>query len=143
MDTLQAAILLAKLDRFDWEVEQRQEIAERYSDLLRSALLAQSTSEENTLGLPHIEPHNTSVYAQYTLQASNRDTLAKRLAAEGIPSAVHYPVPLHLQPTLAIQDHRPVHFPIAEDAAARVLSLPMGPDLRERDQRSIVSALLP
>jgi len=140
MDTLQAAILLAKLERFVWEVAQRGNIAERYGELISQAQAARHTDE---ITLPHIEPHNTSVFAQYTVQTSNRTTLTQRLSTAGIPSAVHYPVPLHLQPAFAEQGCRPGVFPIAEAAAERVLSLPMGPDLQELDQRRIVAALLP
>jgi UDP-2-acetamido-2-deoxy-ribo-hexuluronate aminotransferase len=140
MDTIQAAILLAKLERFDWEVAQRREVAERYRDLISHAPPA---PHEGEITLPHIESHNTSVYAQYTLQTHNRDALTTRLAGAGIPSAVHYPVPLHLQPAFAVQGGRPGDFPIAEAAADCVLSLPMGPDLQAQNQRRIVTTLLP
>lgn len=139
MDTMQAAILLAKLERFDWEVAQRGNIAERYRSLISQSQAARHADE---ITLPHIEPHNTSVFAQYTVQPSNRATLTQRLSTAGIPSAVHYPVPLHLQPAFAQQGYRLGAFPIAEAAAERVLSLPMGPDLQEQDQRRIIAALL-
>lgn len=141
LDTLQAAILLAKLDRFDWEVEQRQEIGAHYTELLNSRK-AEAGSAAGTVEPPYIEPQNTSVYAQYTIQSGQRDALTKRLNDAGIPTAVHYPVPLHLQPTFANSGFHEGDFPIAEEAARRVMSLPMGPDLTIPDQASITNSLL-
>lgn len=140
MDTLQAAILLAKLDRFiDWEVPQREKIGARYSDLINSALGTQHSALAVT---PYLEPHNTSVYAQYTIQADNRDALIKKLNEAGIPTAVHYPIPLHLQPVFAQAGHQGEGaFPLAEAAAKRVMSLPMGPDLTEAEQQFITAVL--
>ena len=90
MDTLQAAVLLAKLEVFAEEVEARNRIGARYSELLRDAVVT-----------PYVEPHNTSVYAQYTVQVDHRDAVQEKLREEGIPTAIHYPVPLHLQPVFA------------------------------------------
>jgi UDP-2-acetamido-2-deoxy-ribo-hexuluronate aminotransferase len=93
MDTLQAAIVLAKMERFDWEVEQRQKVGAGYT-----AMLKERCPE---IVVPYIDPHNTSVYAQYTIQVANRDETAKHLNAAGVPTAVHYPVPIHLQPAFS------------------------------------------
>jgi UDP-2-acetamido-2-deoxy-ribo-hexuluronate aminotransferase len=133
MDTLQAAIVLAKMARFDWEVEQRQKVGAGYTAILQESCPA--------VVVPYIEPHNTSVYAQYTIQAANRDETAKRLNGGGIPTAVHYPVPLHQQPAFQGFGNNIGDFPVAEQAAARVLSLPMGPNLRIEEQASIVASL--
>ena len=133
MDTLQAAIVLAKLERFDWEVEQRQKVGAGYTAMLKESC--------STIVVPYIEPHNASVYAQYTIQAANRDETAKRLNAGGIPTAVHYPVPLHQQPAFQGFGNKIGDFPLAEQAASRVLSLPMGPDLTPRDQARIAECL--
>ncbi len=133
LDTLQAAIILAKMERFDWEVEQRQKVGAGYTAMLKESCPA--------IVVPYIEPDNTSVYAQYTVQAANRDETAKRLNAAGIPTAVHYPVPLHLQPAFQGFGNIIGDFPLAEQAAARVFSLPMGPDLYVADQEHIVAAL--
>lgn len=138
MDTLQAAILLAKLERFDWEVTQRQEIGARYTRLFAD-LGANSHPDTAKITTLSIHPHNTSVYAQYTIQADDRDGLATHLANAGIPTAIHYPVPLHRQPALAGCEGS---YPKAEKASSRVLSLPMGADLTERDQLAIVQAVL-
>ena len=137
MDTLQAAILLAKLDRFiDWEVPQRQVIGARYTELIGTAL---STQHPIT---PYLESQNTSVYAQYTVQVDNRDALAKKLNEAGIPTAVHYPIPLHLQPVFSGLGLKEGDFPLSEEAAKRVMSLPMGPDLDEVQQNKIVQILI-
>jgi UDP-2-acetamido-2-deoxy-ribo-hexuluronate aminotransferase len=133
MDTLQAAIVLAKMERFDWEVEQRQKVGAGYTAILKESC--------PTIVVPYIEPHNTSVYAQYTVQNANRDETAKRLNTVGIPTAVHYPVPLHQQPAFQGLGNKIGDFPLAEQAAARVMSLPMGPDLTPRDQARIADCL--
>lgn len=136
LDTLQAAILLAKFERFGWEVERRQAIGARYTELL--AGLARSAEP---VVLPRIKAYNTSVYAQYTIQVNDRDAVVARLAARGIPTAVHYPIPLHLQRAFARYGYRAGDFPVAEAVATRVFSLPMGPDLGEDDQSSVVRAV--
>ena len=120
MDTLQAAVLLAKLEVFADEVEARNRIGARYSELLRDAVVT-----------PYIEPHNTSVYAQYTVQVDHREAVQEKLQEEGIPTAVHYPIPLHLQPVFAGLNLPEGSFPVAESAAKRVLSLPMHPYLTD------------
>ena len=142
MDTLQAAILLAKLDRFiDWEVQQRQKLGTRYNELLNSLRTQVGEVLTSLVTTPYIEPHNTSVYAQYTIQVENRDALAKHLNEAGIPTAVHYPIPLHLQPVFANSGFNEGAFPIAEAVAKRVMSLPMGADLTESHQHRIAKTL--
>ena len=130
MDTLQAAVLLAKFDVFAEEVGARGRIGARYSELLRDAVLT-----------PYIEPHNTSVYAQYTVQVDQRDAVQEKLREGGILTAVHYPIPLHLQPVFAGLNLPEGRFPVAESAARRVLSLPMHPYLTEDDLMRITSVL--
>lgn len=139
MDTIQAAIVLAKLERFDWEVDKRQAIGLRYTESL-SRLFA-GGDERGDVRAPHVEPWNTSVYAQYTISVENRDAFAKRLSEVGIPTAVHYPVPLHLQPAFCEYGYHEGSFPIAEATAKRVMSLPMYPDLEEAMQDVIVAAV--
>jgi UDP-2-acetamido-2-deoxy-ribo-hexuluronate aminotransferase len=131
MDTLQCAVLLAKLDRFDREVERRIAVGERYSALLAGL---------PGLKTPVTRPDRTCVYAQYTLQSSARDALVKALTDRGIPTAVHYPIPLNAQP--AYRDLCcPDCTPIAARLAASVLSLPMHADLGEADQDRVVAAV--
>jgi len=131
MDTLQCAIVLAKLERFDWEVEQRQLIAQRYNDSLAAG----------EMGLVSLRPDRTSVYAQYTILTHDRAALQQRLTEAGIPTAVHYPMPLNEQPAykhLCCPDCTP----IAQQIAKQVISLPMSPDLSEAHQQHIVKHLL-
>jgi len=124
LDTLQAAVLLAKLEVFPQEVEARERIGRRYTDRLA-----------DSVRVPYVEPYNRSVYAQYTIQVQARDELAEKLRAVGIPTAVHYPVPLTDQPAL---DDPNAQVPNATAAATRVLSLPMSPWLTEPDQDAVI-----
>lgn len=133
MDTLQAAIVLAKLDRFSWEVEQRQKIGNEYS-----AMIAIQCPNVIT---PYIEPHNTSVYAQYSILVENRSAIIQHLKQWGIPTAVHYPTPLNRQPAYQNRFGGDAT-PISDQVAQKIMSLPMGPDLSREDQLNIVSSLL-
>lgn len=132
LDSLQAAILLAKFDAFEQELHLRRQLAERYTGLLQSV---------PGLVTPYVENHNSSVYAQYTLRLEERDRLAKGLRDSGIATAVHYPVPLHLQPVFQSLGYRPGDFPVAEAAARQVLSLPIGPYLTPSQQQYVVEQL--
>ena len=133
MDTLQAAIVLAKLPRFEHEIAQRQQVAQRYH-----ALLPEQAPNIRLLPLP--APERTSVFAQYTLLTDAREQLQAALKAAGIPTAVHYPVPLNEQP--AYRHHCcPDCTPVAQQIACDVMSLPMHPDLGEAEQQRIVTAL--
>ena len=129
LDTLQAAILLPKLAVLDEEIVQRQQVAERYATLLQQA---------PTVTLPHSEPHNTSAWAQYTVQLPQRSQVQARLQAAGIPTAVHYPTPLNQQPAVADPAAR---LPVGDAVAQRVLSLPMHPYLDEASIGRIVQVL--
>lgn len=135
MDTLQAAIVLAKLDSFPSEIEARARIGARYSKLIAARC--------PSLTIPHVESGNTSVYAQYTVQATNRDRVIDSLKTGGIPTAVHYPIPLHRQPAFAGSRRTATDqaFLVSESAAERVFSLPMHPFLDEEAQDRIVDAL--
>lgn len=130
MDTLQCAVVLAKLERFEWEVQQRLAKGERYNQLLDDAGISRVQQK----------PNRTSVFAQYTVTVNERETLQKRLAELGVPTAVHYPVPLNEQPAyqhLCCPDCTPV----ASLVARQVMSLPMGPDLSVEQQEKIVLAV--
>ncbi len=145
MDTLQCAIVLAKLERFEWEVEQRMEIGKRYNDLIKSkqaSLLAQRSSPSpEDIHPPTIRPDRTSVYAQYTVMVPNREAIQKRLAEAGIPTAVHYPVPLNEQPAYK-QLCCPDCTPVAQQLSKRVMSIPMGAHLDAKEQNGIIELLL-
>ena len=131
MDTLQAAVLLVKMDIFPAEVLARQRIADRYDSLLAGKIVT-----------PFIEPFNQSVYAQYTLLVSNRSAVQQKLREHGIPTALHYPIPLNLQPVFEYLKQSEGSFSIAEDIAKRVISLPMSPYLSDADQQRIADTVL-
>jgi UDP-2-acetamido-2-deoxy-ribo-hexuluronate aminotransferase len=137
LDSLQAAVLLAKMRVFEDEVAARGRIGERYSRLISEAF----GDTPNKPRTPYLEPFNTSVYAQYTIEVEGREQVEARLKAAGVPTAVHYPTPLHLQPVFAHLGWAEGSFPVSEAAARRVISLPMHPYLTEDQQDRVVSAL--
>ena len=130
LDTLQAAILLPKLAILDDEMQARQRVAETYTQLF---------NEAGVLTTPFIEAYNQSAWAQYTIQVEDRADVQEKLKAQGIPTAVHYPIPLNKQP--AVADENAV-LPIGDAVAERVMSLPMHPYLILEAQEKIVAALL-
>lgn len=130
LDTLQAAVLLAKLEVFDEELKLRSEVADRYNQLLAGLV-----------STPHIATENTSAYAQYTIQVDEREPIVGAMNSAGIPTAIHYPRPLHLQPVFAYLSLGPGTYPESERASSRVLSLPMHPYLQESEQQSVRDAL--
>ena len=132
MDTLQCAVLLAKLERFDWELERRQALAERYDRLIAEGGLPPQ--------LPTVRAGRVSAWAQYTLRVEQRAAVQQSLQAQGIPTAVHYPKPLHHQPAYAQGCHADSH-PHSISASQQVLSLPLSADLTEADQDRVVAAL--
>jgi UDP-2-acetamido-2-deoxy-ribo-hexuluronate aminotransferase len=137
LDSMQAAVLLAKMEIFDDEVAARVRLGARYSQLLAEAF-AGSPSQIRT---PYVEPFNTCVYAQYTIEVENREFFETRMKALGVPTAVHYPLPLHLQPVFEHLGQRQGTFPVSEAAARRVISLPMHPYLTEEHQRTVLDAV--
>jgi len=130
LDSIQAAVLLAKLEVFDRELKLREEVAKRYNARLKGIVQT-----------PWIAEGNTSVYAQYTIEVDDRERVAEALRRDGIPTAVHYPTPAHLQPAFAGLGYKAGDFPVAERAAERVLSLPMHPYLKADDNEKIGAAL--
>ncbi len=130
LDTIQAAVLLAKLTIFPDEIKKRQKIADYYEKAL-----------SDHVKTPVILDGNTSVYAQYTIEIDNRDKVATALKNQDIPTAVHYPVPLNLQPAFACLNQEAGSFPKAEHAAKKVISLPMHPYLSTEEQRMVADAL--
>ena len=130
LDTIQAAVLLAKLPVFDRELVARAEAADAYTAAL-----------QHTVATPRLAPGNTSPYAQYTIEVDERDAVVASLAAAGIPTAVHYPVPMHEQPVFAHLGVERGSLPHAERAAARVLSLPMHPYLTPPQITEIAAAV--
>jgi len=134
MDTLQCAIVLAKLERFDWEIARRLQIGARYQALL--ADLPESLGLQRLL----VRADRDCVWAQFTLHLEAREAVQKALLALGVPTAVHYPKPMHQQPAYAAYGQGR-SFPVAERAAQRVMSLPMSADLSEDQQDRVLSAL--
>lgn len=135
IDTLQAAILMAKFDIFPEEVLLRQRAAERYEKLL---------SKIPFLKTPQIPQNCLSVWAQYSVLAENsqqRDKILDKLNKSGIPSAIYYPKPLHQQEAFSSLAYKNGDFPVSENAASRIFSLPMHPYLREEDQIKIADIL--
>jgi UDP-2-acetamido-2-deoxy-ribo-hexuluronate aminotransferase len=140
LDTLQAAVLLAKLEIFDDEVAARARLGARYSALIEEAF-ADVSDPQRRVSVPYIAEDCTSVFAQYTVEVPHRSRVEAAMKERGIPTAVHYPVPLHRQPVFAALNQGSGAFPMAEAAAARVLSLPMHPYLTEPQQVQVVDAL--
>jgi UDP-2-acetamido-2-deoxy-ribo-hexuluronate aminotransferase len=132
MDTLQCAILLAKLERFDWEVERRNALAALYGERIRA-----SGARATPLS---VREDRSSVWAQYTVLVEDRDGVQRRMQEFGIPTAVHYPKALHQQPAYQAMcsDGR---FPVSEELARRVISLPFSADLGEEQLEKVVVAL--
>jgi UDP-2-acetamido-2-deoxy-ribo-hexuluronate aminotransferase len=132
MDTLQCAIVLAKLERFDWEIEQRISIGNAYR-----RQLAESTVPMQLLA---VRPDRNCVWGQFTVFVDQREDMQARLQAAGIPTAVHYPIPLNRQPAY---EHLccPDCTPHADTVGKRVMSLPMSADLSESTLRLVVSAM--
>ena len=128
LDTLQAAILLPKLAILDDEMRLRQEVAANYQRLF---------AEIGFTATPYIETHNISAYAQFTVRVPNRDAVQTKLKEAGIPTAVHYPIPLNKQPAVASDAILPVGDRVAEE----VMSLPMHPYLDHNSLIKITQAL--
>ncbi|MDR2186508.1 MAG: DegT/DnrJ/EryC1/StrS family aminotransferase [Azonexus sp.] len=130
MDTLQCAIVLAKLERFDWEIKQRLAIGQRYNELFDQRGLRRIAQRAD----------RSSVFAQYTVLVDDREALQARLQGAGIPTAVHYPVPLNEQP--AYHHCKGALTPVAGSLAKQVMSLPMGADLDAADQVAIATLVV-
>ena len=136
MDTLQCAVILGKLERFEWEIERRRAIGDRYGRLITEQLIARRLPVQ----LLAVRPDRDCVWAQYTVMVDARAQVIDALKAAGIPTAVHYPKPLHHQPAYSA-GHDPDAHPNSVLAAQRVLSLPMSADLSDADQDRVVAAL--
>lgn len=131
LDALQAAILNVKLKHFEEEARLRDEIGSRYSDLLENADVI----------TPKIADGNISVYAQYSIRVKDRETMVAKLSALGVPTAVHYPVPLHLQEAFKYLGYGEGDFPISELISTQIMSLPMSAYLSEAEQDFVVAAI--
>ncbi|MFA7567229.1 MAG: DegT/DnrJ/EryC1/StrS family aminotransferase [Alkalispirochaeta sp.] len=132
LDTIQAAVLKVKLKYFDAEVAQRQKVADQYTAAFRDA---------KNIVTPTILDHNTSAWAQYTIRIPNRSAVQAALTEQGIPTAVHYPIPLHKQDAFAAHAQAGIEVPHTEKAAAEVMSLPMHPFLTKTDVTQVAEAV--
>lgn len=135
LDTLQAAILLCKFDIFPQEIEMRREVARRYSDLLY----------QTPLKTPVVPQGMVSAWAQYSILAQDgtqRQMLQNKLRQSDVPTAIYYPVPLHLQKVFSTLGYRPGDFTVSEDCAEKIFSLPMHPYLKNEDQEHIADIII-
>lgn len=132
LDAIQAAVLRVKLGHLeDWNRKRRE----------RAAYYDQNLKGVGDIIPPKVRDYNQHIYHQYTLRTDRRDQLLKHLQERGIPHAVHYPIPLHLQPAFSYLGYGPGSFPLAEQAAQRVLSLPIYPEITSKQQDRIIEAI--
>jgi UDP-2-acetamido-2-deoxy-ribo-hexuluronate aminotransferase len=137
MDTLQCAILLAKLERFEWEISQRKIVGQRYTQFF----LELQDMLDVCYSPIKIRKDRTSVFAQYTLICRDRQLIQKKLGGVGIPTTIHYPIPINEQPTYRALCC-PTCTPVSKRLATQVISLPIGPDLNIETQKKIIQALV-
>lgn len=132
LDTIQAAVLNVKLKYYKKDLAFRQNIAKKYTTALK---------DNTNLVLPKVHADRTSVWAQYSIRVQDRENVQNRLKAAGIPTAVHYPMPLHLQQCFTYLGYKEGDFPISETVAKEIMSLPMNPYLTDEEISYIVKAL--
>ena len=130
MDTLQCAIVNVKLKYYEKDLALRQEVASKYTTAL----------ENKELVVPFVNSHTTSAFAQYSVRVQNRDEIQAKLKEAGIPTAVHYPMPLHLQECFAYLNHKKGAFPICEQVSNEIMSLPMNPYVADDEIKYISQA---
>ncbi len=130
LDSMQAAVLLAKFSYFNQELKLRQKVAQRYNAAL-----------SNIVKTPIILGHNKSVFAQYCIRVNNRSKLISRLKKANIPTGIYYPKPLHLQIAFKYLNYKKGDFPISEMMAQDILALPMHPYLTKKEQDYIISCI--
>jgi len=130
LDTLQAAILIEKLKLLADEVEQRNKVAKLYDELLYKKV-----------GLPFVKSDRMSAWAQYSVLVADPESLAEKLRENGIPTARFYPVPMHLQNAVNYLGHQRGDFPVTEDTARNIISLPMHPNLHPAQIETISNCL--
>ena len=131
MDTIQAAVLLEKLKTYDIEIQQRNEVARLYSHFLKGYAVT-----------PTVPSNHGCVWAQYSIQVPNRDKLKSDLAEKGIPTAVFYPIPIHLSTAYSHLGYQAGQFPVCESVSKKIISLPMHPYLNESTIEHISNAVI-
>jgi UDP-2-acetamido-2-deoxy-ribo-hexuluronate aminotransferase len=132
MDTIQCAIVDVKLKYYKKDLALREKIASNYNKAL----------ETKALILPKLKNNTSSAWAQYSIRVKNRDKMQKKLKEQGIPTAVHYPIPLHLQKCFEYLGYKKGDFPICEEISNEILSLPMNPYLTDTEIEYISKAIL-
>lgn len=132
LDTIQAAVLNVKLKYYPKDLALRQEVAKKYTKALEN---------KSNLILPYVDEKITSAWAQYSIRVKNRDELQEKLKLAGIPTAVHYPMPLHLQECFAYLGYKKGDFPISEVVSNEIMSLPMNPYVTDEEIKYIVGNL--
>jgi UDP-2-acetamido-2-deoxy-ribo-hexuluronate aminotransferase len=133
MDTIQAAVLNVKLKYYKKDLFLRQKVASKYS--------AQLATRSEQLVLPYVDSRCTSAWAQYSVRVQNRDEVQTRLKEQGVPTAVHYPMPLHLQECFEYLEYKKGDFSIAEEVSSEIMSLPMNPYLSDEEIEYIAKVL--
>ena len=128
---MQAAILSEKLKIYPDELEKRDAIATRYSKALASHVRA----------VPKVIEGGFSNWAQYTIEHDNRDALIAHLKTKGVPTAIYYPIPIHMQDVYSVYPKAPGGLPVTESIRNRVMSLPMHPYLSAADQDQVIDAI--
>jgi UDP-2-acetamido-2-deoxy-ribo-hexuluronate aminotransferase len=132
MDTIQCAIVDVKLKYYAKDLKLRQEVASKYTNALKNKL---------NIVLPYVNPNTTSAFAQYSVRVKNRDEIQAKLKEHGIPTAVHYPMPLHLQECFEYLGYKKGDFPISEVVSDEIMSLPMNPYIKDEEIKYIVERL--
>ena len=130
LDNVQAAVLLVKLKSYSEAINLRQAAAERYNKMLH-----------DLVETPYVKSYNSSVWAQYSIKVPSRDLIKLKLKELGIPTAVYYPTPLHLQKCFDYLGYKESDFPVSEKAAEEIISLPINPYITEKEQKFIVGEL--
>ena len=130
LDTIQAAVLNVKMDYYQNDIKRRQQVAENYLN-----------SFQRFVQVPTVRPENTSVWAQFSIRVNNRKEISKKLKEAGIPTAIHYPKPLHLQECFEYLNYEVGDFPKAETISNEILSLPMNPYMNKEEQEYISQQL--
>ena len=129
LDTIQAAILLAKIPYYAKEIGARQTVSQKYKDNMEGIVI------------PHVKADRTSVWAQYTVRVKNREHVQGELMAANVPTAVHYPMPLHLQECFQCLGLKQGDYPVSEHASEEVMSIPMNSFLVEKEIRHVCQAI--
>lgn len=136
LDTIQCAILLAKMERYDWEVEQRNRVAGRYTAAFKGL-----EGVDAQFSTPFVKPENKSVWAQYTVTVTHRDLFQKKMSELQVPSTVHYPMTMPDQPWYKANTPQPKDIGVSRWAADHVISLPMYPDMDDKTQDVVIDAV--